>query len=113
MKGELNSACFLNENNSIYIITSIYCINSGPIKFFDLNGNKIKELEDSEFRTIFIDTYYDKKLNKTYILTGNKGFVKSYNYINNESKIYRNSGDKIEHCSLIINDKKDIIESME
>ena len=113
LRGELNSACFLNENNSIYIITSSYCINSEPIKFFDLNGIKIKELEDSEFRTIFIDTYYDKKLNKTYILTCNKGFVKSYDYINNESKIYKNSSDEIEHCSLIINDKKDIIELME
>ena len=86
---QLSSACFLNNNNQIYIITSdysdfIYSSLSDPIKIFDLNGNLIKEIKHYIYNnTLFIDTYFDKKLSKNYIITGNYGFVESYDFTNN------------------------------
>ena len=85
--GILKSSCFLFNNNQIYIITSNSNSNNyanlEPIKIFDLNGNKIKELNNSNDDTIFIDTYYDNN----YIITGNNGYIKSYNY--NDNNIYK------------------------
>ena len=80
--GNIKSACFLYDNNQNYIISSSCSDNPNiePIKVFDLNGNKIKEINDSYDDTIFIDTYYDKNTSINYILTGNNCFIKSYNY---------------------------------
>ena len=81
--GYLNCTCFLKDNNKIYIVTSndnnsnseqIECL-----KIFDLKGKKIKEIKNSNDNTYFIDNFYDNKLNY-YIITGNNGFSKSYNY---------------------------------
>ena len=93
-EGCLSSACFLNENNKIYIITSNYNLdyNSEPIKVYDIIGNKIGEINDSKRDGIFcIESYYDNKLNKNYIIACNKGYIKSYNF--NENKKYRRYND--------------------
>ena len=114
--GKIFSACFLNNNNQNYILTS-NCNLKGTcesIKVFDFKGNKIKTINDSNNNTYFIDCYYDKKESKNYIITGNIGYIKSYDYTNN--KIYHLYKDKkdgdnhnITHNSLIINDKEEII----
>ena len=111
--GEVFSACFLNENNNIYIITSDGSSNFFPIKVFDLNGNKIKEINNSNDSTEFIDNYYDKKLNKNYIITGNVDSVKSYDY--KENKKYYNYGDGFNefHYSIIINNNEEIVKLIE
>ena len=58
------------------------------MKIFDYNGNKIKEINNSNEITKFIDIfYYDNKLSKIYILIVNKGYNKSYNYNKNEENI--------------------------
>ena len=110
-EGYLLSSCFLSENNQIYIITSNsnYEDDSEPIKIFDFNGNEIKEIKNSCEETYFIDTYYDNILSKNYIITGNKNYVKSYDFINNEiyHKYYDN--DNGGHGSLIINSNEEII----
>ena len=106
--GFLNSASFLNENNKIYIITSnFYYNNSESIKIFDLNGNLIKIIKDSNEKIYYLDSYYDKKSFKNYILTGNVGYVKSYDY--KENKLYHKYEDnnKRLHYSLIIYNNKD------
>ena len=124
-KGRLFSACFLNDNNQIYILTSkgIFGDESlEPIKVFNLNGNKIKEINDSNDKTHFIDTYYDKTSYKNYIITGNRGYAKSYDYnknkvyhIYNDNKNYLNMDYKNyysfneEHNSIIINNNEEII----
>ena len=84
-RGELFSACFLNDNNQNYIITSNYSINSGPIKVFDFKGEEKKEINDSSYRTSFIDTYYDKDLSTNFIITGNDDYVKSYDFNKNKN----------------------------
>ena len=109
-KGNIHSSCFLNYKNQIYILTSNFIVFEKPelIKVFDFNGNKIKEINNSTNNILFIDTYYDSKLSKTYIITGNdEENIKSYDYENNNKYyeykcnfIYRSS-------SIIINDNKE------
>jgi WD40 repeat protein len=70
--------------------------------------------QSSEEITFFIDTYNDKYLLKNYIITGNDGHLKSYDF--NRNKLYRIYKDKNndniidikkQHVSaLIIEDKK-------
>ena len=47
-RGFLDSACFLNDNNQIYLLTTNSIPNqsekSDPIKIYNLKGNQIKEL---------------------------------------------------------------------
>ena len=107
--GEMDSACFLNNNNQNYIITSNFSNKNNPIKVFDFKGNKIKEINNSNDKTYIIDIYYDKKLFKNFIITGNLGNVKSYDY--NENKIYHKYSDSNNsaYFSIIINDKDNII----
>ena len=111
-KGCMDSACFLNDNNNIYILTSC-CLNLEKeyelIKVFDLNGNKIKEINDSNFEVKFIDVYYDIKLSRNYIITGNVGYIRSYDY--NHNLLYKRYCDNKnnDHYSLVINDKDRII----
>ena len=99
--GGILSSCFLNDKNNLYIITSgIY--NSEPIKIYSLQGDKLKNINESNDNTYFIDTYYDKKQLKLYIIGGNCNFIKSYDYSNNKlyKKYYERNTN--EHCSIII-----------
>ena len=116
--GKLETACFLYYENKNYILTSNcnYKNISEPIKIYDFKGNKIKEINNSNEITKFIDIYYDIKLNKIYIITGNEGLSKSYDLKTN--KIYNIYEDKEKYrefnISLIItniNDKICLIES--
>ena len=92
--GFLYSRCFLrNEDNKIYIIT---CNrnkqgNCESIKVFDFNGYITKEINNSKEQTYFIDAYYDDIFLKVYIVTGNVGFVKSYDY--NKGDVYHKYND--------------------
>ena len=114
-QGYLISACFLNYNNQIYILTSnSHYEKSNEIKVYDLKGNKIKEIKYSNENTVFIDTYYDKKLNNYYIITGNFGFIKKYNYNQNKNNHKYCDGNNCFHDSILINDNdKDIIKLIE
>ena len=107
------SACFLKDNNEYYIITSHYSDNSELLKVYDINGKKIKEINNSGDDTSFIDIYYDEKLAKNYILTGNIGYVSSYDY--NDNKLYHrySENDLEDHCSIIMNIKEDIVKMIE
>ena len=84
----LYSASFLSENNNNYIITSNGCNrqqymnlhNFELMKIYNFNGEKIKELPETNDCTFFVDIYYDKKLSKNFIITGNYNYIKSYDY---------------------------------
>ena len=117
-QGLLFSACFLDDGNQIYIATSSYTSefysNYEPIKLFDFKKNKIKEIDDSYDNTHYIFCYDDKVLSKKFIITGNAGHVKSYDYALN--KVYHKYDCKdnaYSHLSIIINDKKPLKELIE
>ena len=110
-KGFLNSACFLKNNCENYIITSNNIANAEPIKVYDFKGNKIKEINDSNDDTDFIDTYYDNNLNKVFIITCCKNFSKSYDYNNN--KIHFKYFDNNNPIDIIVYIKEDITELIE
>ena len=81
------------------------------IRVFDLNGSKIKDIKN--YFTFCIDTYYDKKMGKNYIITSNLGFVTSYDYSTGEIYHKYLANDRSEHFSFIINDKEEIIKLIE
>ena len=115
------SACFLNEKNKIYIITSSssWSSNNEPIKVYDFNGNIIKKINDSNDRIFFFDSFYDKKNTNIYILVGCSKYVKSYDFIKN--KLYNNYHDisnkdkdnNNDHYSIIIKQEKEITKLIE
>ena len=113
--GFLDSSCFLNDINQLYIVTS-NCNWGGfsePIKIIDFNGNITKEIENSNDKTYFIDTFYDKINSKIYIITGNENYVKSYDY--KENKLYHKyyDNDNRGHFSVSININENLIELVE
>ena len=107
--GRLFSGYMLSENNTIYIITSCAYGNNEYIKIFNKKGIKIKEIKESAESAYFIDFYFDINLSKNYIIVGNNGFIKSYDYDNNTIYHQYNDNDKNRHCSIIINDKEEIV----
>ena len=76
--GRISSSCFLYDNNNICISINL---ENTPILISNLEGNIIKSLKDiednsKEFDDVvyFSDSYYDKKLNKSFIIFGKKGY---------------------------------------
>ena len=123
-KNFLYSACFLKDNDNISILTSNgknlqqnqMHENFENIKIYDLKGNLIKEIEETNDCTYFINIYYDNNLNKNFIVTGNFNYVKSYDFDNNRlyHKYFENNNGI--HPSVIINkigEKIKLIESCE
>ena len=109
ISGSLYSSCFLNYNKEIYIITSNCTFVPEIIKVFDMKGNKIKELKNSNDSTYFIDIYYDNKSLIYYIITGNQGYVKSYDF--NKNDIYKKYCDNADEChdSIIVINQNEVI----
>ena len=68
--GYLYSACFLNDNGKIYIISNNYKKHYDgycePIRVFNLNGNIIKSIDNSNENAFSINTYYDINFKKTF-----------------------------------------------
>ena len=97
----LYSACFLQNDNDIFIISSngknlqSYHTNENfeNMKLYTLKGEFIKEINDTNDSTYFIDTYYDENLSKIFIVTGNYNYVKSYDFDNNKlyNKYFENN----------------------
>ena len=105
--GLLFSACFLYENKELYILASNYNSKDPPesIKVYNLKGEIVNVVNDSNKQVFFIDTYYDKNKLSNYIITCNKGFVTSFDYYKNEiyhTYIDRNDDDKIRLCAAIL-----------
>ena len=107
-------AAFLNNNNQIYIISIYYIVYTKikPIAVYDLKGEKIKEINESDYNTYFIDSYYDNKLSKNFIIAGYK-HVRAYDY--NENKLFHiyDDDDYECHCSIRIFDKGEITKLIE
>jgi len=115
--GRLYSACFLNNKHHIYIISSNNnwdkTKETESIKVFDLKGRKIKEINDSNTTTFFIDSFYCDKFSKNFIITGNSNSINSYNFDENKKykKYFDNEKSKDDdHYSIIIFKKDEKIE---
>ena len=94
-QGWINCACFLNDNNQIYVLSTNstgYSKKPNPIKVFDLKGKNIMDINNSNNNTYFIDVYYDNKSSTKYIITGNIGLSMSYNY--NKNTVYHTYDNK-------------------
>ena len=112
--GYLYSASFLVDDNKNYIVTCNSSQRSELIKVYDFYGVKAKEISNSNEDTYFIDTYYDKKLFKNFILTGNIGYVKSYDFSDNKLYYkYFDKGNNRGHDSIIIDDSKEMVKLIE
>jgi len=115
--GMMFSACLFEDNNNIYFTSSNFIWNNidnddidiEPIKIFDLNGNKINEIKDSKQSTYFMDTYYDSKSFKIYILSGNNGYITSYDYKKNEIYQKYTDNNNFSYTGLVINKKEEIL----
>ena len=114
-EGILN-ACHLNDNNTNYIIICpVIYPNPEILKVFDLKGNKIKEINEAKEqkqRTYSLQSYYDNKLSKNFVLTGNYGYIKAYDFETNKIfNKYINYPGLETHYDIIINKKSEMIES--
>jgi len=114
--GYLYSACFLSDSNQLYIISSNFGYSNElePIKVFNIIGNKIKEINELKENVMYINSYYDKFLSINYIITGNNGYIISYNYSSNQLYHKYCNNDNRGHFSIIIiniNEEIKLIES--
>ena len=113
--GFLESACILNIENNIFIISSNWNHEEvESIKVFDFKGNNIKEIINSNEKTYYVNTFYEYENSTLYIIAGNFNYIKSYDYEKN--KLYKKYSEKNKtgaHISAIIYHNKDITELIE
>ena len=105
-KGYINSTCFLNYKENIYIITS-NCLfpmaKCSGLFVYNLNGNFEKSIDNcskSYDGVFYLNSYYDIELNKNYIITGNCGYCKSFDF--EEGKLYNKYFDNDSYCMGLI-----------
>ena len=113
---QIYNACLLYDNNQNYIITIIgKNEKTESIKVFDFNGNMVKEINlIDDVRAFTIDTYYDAKLSKNFIITLNHGSVKSYDFSQNKVyQIYNDNNNWEIHYGFVIHIKDDIVKLIE
>jgi hypothetical protein len=84
----LNSVCFLNNGNDIHLIlSSINMPQTQLIHIYNLRGNKIKELNNNKLQNYFVDTFYDDKFSKNYIIISTNADIRALDY--NDNKIVK------------------------
>ena len=78
--GDLFSSCFLMDeiHSKNYIISINH--DKENLKIYDFNGKKINEINNSEDKSFLVDTYFNQKNKKYYIIVGNEKFIVSYNF---------------------------------
>ena len=121
--GYLFSSAFLIIKHTNYFILASnrnHLSTAEPIKLYDLTGKLITTIPDSNDNTCFIDTFYEKEkiknieIYKYYIITGNSGHVKVFNYSNNKLyKKYHEKDNKADHFCVIIKKMEDNIKLIE
>jgi WD40 repeat protein len=111
-KKSLITACFYKSKKQNYIITGI-SNDYDPIRMINLDNLRTQKLLDSKDKIYFIDFYYDKNSSKNYIITGNLGYVKSYDF--KKRKLYHKYSDKDSgtHLSVLVNDNDKLLKLIE
>ena len=105
--GDLFSSCFLIDENykKNYIISINY--DKEKLKVFDFEGKIIKEIDNSEDKSFLVDTYYNSKTKKYYIVVGNEKFIISYNFF--DGTVYHKYSDNninSWHMNFVISSKE-------
>ena len=106
MSNQIYSVCILcsqNENTN-YIITS--CTNDF-MKIWDFSGKLLHKFGLMDEYTYFIDSYYDNKNKKYYILNGNFNDVKSYSFESKEIYKRYKGIPQSWHMSVIVYENKE------
>ena len=94
---------YLSNNNYINFIESS---NEVPILIYDFEGKIIKEIKNEE--TIYeLETFFDDKSSKSYIILNNDSYLKSYDYDNDKEYIYYFHDTYNTLFYILINNKKD------
>ena len=77
--GDVFSSCFLIDENDKknYIISINYEQN---LKIYDFEGTHVKEFDNSNDKSFLVDSFYNSKLRKYYIIVANEKFIISYNF---------------------------------
>ena len=84
----LNSICFINNDNNIHIIaSSINIPQTQLIHIYNLRGEKIKEINNNKVQNYFVDTFYDDKFSKNYIIISTNADIRAIDY--NNTKIMK------------------------
>ena len=84
----INSICFLKNKNNIYLVAS--CVHLPDIQLihiYDLNGNKVKEINDTKSKSNYVDTFYDTNFSKSYIIIATNDDIRAIDY--EENKIFK------------------------
>ena len=102
----LYSACFIYNNDEIYII---FDFRYEKLKVYNLNGEMKNEMNIENNSIISIESFYDIELNQNYIIIGNDNTdnIISYKYI--EDKVYHkydNFDDSIHTLNIYKDNKK-------
>jgi WD40 repeat protein len=103
--GNTFASIYINKGNKDYILTS-NSNDSEYIQLYDLKGNRILSLNNSQGNVLFLDYFYDNQNFKYYIIAGCHNSCKSFDL--EENKLYHKYYDEEEintdwHASLKIN----------
>lgn len=78
--GNIYSSCFLIDE--IHLKHYLICVNSEKenLKIFDFSGKKINEINNSGNKSFLVDSFYNSKSKKYYIIVGCEKYIVSYNF---------------------------------
>ena len=111
--GDVFSSCFLIDENDKknYIISINYEQN---LKIYDFEGTHVKEFDNSNDKSFLVDTFYNSKLRKYYIIVANEKFIISYNFYDGSIyNLYYEDNCNSWHMNFIISSNDDGINLIE
>lgn len=111
--GDLFSSCFLIDENDKknYIISINYEQN---LKIYDFEGTHVKEFDNSNDKSFLVDSFYNSKNMKYYIVVANEKFIISYNFYDGSIyNIYYEDNSNSWHMNFIISSNDDGINLIE
>ena len=84
----INSINFLENKDTFYLVaSSINIPNHQLIHIYDLNGTKIKEINDPKSKSSCVETFYDTKTFKNYIIIATNDDIRAIDY--QQNKIFK------------------------
>lgn len=115
VENSLYSANFLYENNQINIISYNYDYGKyHKLNIFNLDGTQIEQIKYQHGKILFLKTYFNKKNNKSYIITCHYSYLLSYDYTKGKTyHKYKDIGTTAKLTSAVIIDQDEQIKLIE